>query len=212
MINIPETSRSRDSKIIVDVEETEITPEFIERVIFIKRIAKVVKGGKRMRIAAGVVVGDSKGKVGIGHGKSAEVALAVRKAATRAKKNMVSIAVVGNTIPYQVKGKYRASKVLLKPAPEGTGLIACPQVRAVVEALGIRDIYTKSLGSNTPYNLAMATLQALMKLRAPEEIARVRNKALAHILKKFKKKDDNPSDTSKNSPTMTDFSSNEVSI
>ncbi len=185
MINIPETSRSRDSKIIVDVEETEIAPEFIERVIFIKRIAKVIKGGKRMRIAAGVVVGDGKSKVGIGHGKSAEVALAVRKAATRAKKNMVSIAVIGNTIPYQVEGKYRASKVLLKPAPEGTGLIACPQVRAVVEALGIRDIYTKSLGSNTPYNLAMATLQALMKLRTPEEIARVRNKALAHILKKF---------------------------
>ncbi|MCX7785470.1 MAG: 30S ribosomal protein S5 [candidate division WOR-3 bacterium] len=203
MINTPETDRN--SKIIVDTDEPEITPEFIERVIFIKRIAKVVKGGKRMRIAAGVVAGDGKGKVGIGHGKSAEVALAVRKAATRAKKNMISIAVVGNTISHQVEGKYRASKVLLKPAPEGTGLIACPQVRAVVEALGIKDIYTKSLGSNTPYNLAMATLRALMKLRTPEDIARVRNKPLEAIAQKTKKKDTPTADISSEiAGTMSD--------
>ncbi len=205
MINIPDTVQNRDSKIIVDTEEPEIAPEFIERVIFIKRIAKVVKGGKRMRIAAGVVAGDGKGRVGIGHGKSAEVALAVRKAATRAKKNMVPIAVSGNTISHQVEGKYRASKVLLKPAPEGTGLIACPQVRAVVEALGIKDIYTKSLGSNTPYNLAMATLRALMKLRTPEEIARVRNKPLETILKGTKKKTAQTVDTTREtSAAMSD--------
>lgn len=140
-----------------------------------------------MRIAAGVIVGDGQGKVGIGHGKSEEVALAVRKAASRAKKNLISVALSGNTIPHAVQGKYSASKILLKPAPEGTGLIACPQVRAVIEALGIKDIYTKSLGSNNPYNLAMATLRGLKKLRTPEQIAIVRNKPLEHITSKRQK-------------------------
>ncbi|MEO0071849.1 MAG: 30S ribosomal protein S5 [candidate division WOR-3 bacterium] len=163
---------------------TEVAQEYLERVIFIKRVAKVQKGGKRMKISAGVVVGDGKGKVGIGHGKSDEVALAIRKAANRAKKNMVSISTLGNTIPHATEGKFCASKILLKPAPEGTGLIACPQVRAVLEVLGLRDVYTKSLGSNNPYNLAMATIKALQKLRTPEEIARIRNKPLSYILGK----------------------------
>jgi small subunit ribosomal protein S5 len=137
-----------------------------------------------MRIAAGVIVGDGQGKVGIGHGKSEEVALAVRKAASRAKKNLTQIALAGNTIPHPTQGKYSASKVLLKPAPEGTGLIACSQVRAVIEALGLKDIYTKSLGSNNPYNLAVATLRGLKKLRTPEEIAIIRNKPVEHIISK----------------------------
>ncbi len=137
-----------------------------------------------MRMSAGVIVGDGQGKVGLGHGKSEEVALAVRKAASRAKKNLVSIAITGNTIPHATNGKYGASKVLLKPAREGTGLIACPQVRAVLEALGLKDLYTKSLGSNNPYNLAVATLRALNKLRTPEEIAVIRNKPVEHVTNK----------------------------
>lgn len=137
-----------------------------------------------MRIAAGVIVGDGQGKVGLGHGKSEEVALAVRKAATRAKKNLMQIAIIGNTIPHATYGKYSASKVLLKPAPEGTGLIACQQVRAVLEALGLKDIYTKSLGSNNPYNLAVATLRGLKGLRTPEDIAMIRNKPVEYITSK----------------------------
>lgn len=161
---------------------TEITqPEFIERVIYIKRVSKVVKGGKRMRIAAGVIVGDGQGKVGIGHGKSEEVALAVRKAASRAKKNFMTIAVSGSTIPHPTTGKYGASKILLKPAPVGTGLIACPQVRSVLEAVGLKDVYTKSLGSNNAFNLAMATLRGLSKLRTAQEIAQLRNKPIEYI-------------------------------
>jgi small subunit ribosomal protein S5 len=135
-----------------------------------------------MRIAAGVIVGDGHGKVGLGHGKSEEVALAVRKAAARAKKNLMQIAITGNTIPHPTQGKYGASKVLLKPAPEGIGIIACAQVRAVIEALGLKDIYTKSLGSNNPYNLAVATLRGLKTLRTPEEIAMIRNKPVEHII------------------------------
>ena len=134
-----------------------------------------------MRMSAGVIVGDGQGKVGLGHGKSDEVALAVRKAATRAKKNLMSIAISGNTIPHATNGKYGASKVLIKPAPEGTGLIACAQVRAVLEALGLKDLYTKSLGSTNPYNLAVATIRALNKLRTAEEVALIRNKSVEHV-------------------------------
>jgi small subunit ribosomal protein S5 len=137
-----------------------------------------------MRMSAGVIVGDGQGKVGLGHGKSEEVALAVRKAATRAKKNLISIAITGNTIPHATNGKYGASKILIKPAPEGTGLIACAQVRAVLEALGLKDLYTKSLGSTNPYNLAVATLRALHKLRTPEEVALIRNKPVEHVTNK----------------------------
>jgi small subunit ribosomal protein S5 len=137
-----------------------------------------------MRIAAGVIVGDGQGKVGLGHGKSEEVALAVRKASARAKKNLITIALTGNTIPHMTEGKYSASKVLLKPASAGTGLIACPQVRAVLESTGLKDIYTKSFGSSNPYNLAVATLRALKSLRTPEEVARIRNKPIEHIIRK----------------------------
>jgi small subunit ribosomal protein S5 len=137
-----------------------------------------------MRIAAGVIVGDGQGKVGLGHGKSEEVALAVRKAATRAKKNLSPIAVTGSTIPHVIQGKYCASKVLLKPAPEGTGLIACAQVRAVLEAIGLKDVYTKSLGSTNPYNLAVATLRGMKKLRTAEDVAMTRNKPVEHIISK----------------------------
>lgn len=148
----------------------------------IKRVSKVVKGGKRLKISAAVVVGNGKGDVGIGHGKAAEVAQAVKKAGTRGKKNLVHISFRGHTIPYEVQGKYGASKVLLKPAAPGTGLIACSQVRAVLEALGLKDCLSKAFGSYNPYNLAVATIRALQKLRTLEEIAQIRNKPIKHFI------------------------------
>lgn len=177
-----------------DIQSTELAQEFIERVIYVKRVSKVVKGGKRMRIAAGVIVGDGQGKVGLGHGKSEEVALAVRKAANRARKNFIPIAMVGGTIPHPITGKYCASKILLKPAPEGTGLIACPQVRSVLEATGLKDVYTKSLGSNNTYNLAVATIRGLQKLRTAQEIAQIRNKPIEYITRKKVKTDEKVED------------------
>lgn len=156
--------------------------ELIERVIEVKRISKVVKGGKRLRLSATVVVGDGQGVVGVSHGKAAEVAAAVRKASQRAQKEMVRVAVAKHTIPHEVVGKFGASRVLLKPASQGTGLIACPQVRAVLEACGVKDALTKSLGSHNPYNLAMATIRALTKLRTIDEIARARQKPISWIL------------------------------
>jgi len=155
---------------------------FVERVIEIKRVAKVVKGGKRMKISAAVVVGDGKGKVGIGHGKAVEVAQAVRKATTRAQKNMMMISVRGSTIPHHASGKYSSSEVLLRPAGAGTGLIACAQVRAVLEAAGLKDVLTKAFRSRNPHNLAIATLRALQSLRTLGQIAQGRNKSIGHFI------------------------------
>jgi len=166
--------------------------EFIERVIEIKRVSKVVKGGKRMRISATVVAGDGKGNIGVGHGKAAEVAQAVRKATIRAKKNFSLVSIKNNTIPHQTTGKYSASLVLLRPASKGTGLVACPKVRAVLEAAGIKDCLTKSLKSNNSYNLAIATLKALHQLRTIEEIARVRNKPISHLVAKKEATSESP--------------------
>ncbi|MEO0098885.1 MAG: 30S ribosomal protein S5 [candidate division WOR-3 bacterium] len=167
----------------------------MERVIEIKRVSKTVKGGKRFNISASVVVGDGKSMVGIGHAKAAEVVQAVKKATEKAKKNMVKISIKGRTIPHPVQAKFGASKVILKPASPGTGIIACQQVRAPVEALGIQDILTKSFGSRNPYNLATATIKALMKLKTLEEIARMRNKPIAEIIgkeKDYEETEDNP--------------------
>ncbi|MEO0005206.1 MAG: 30S ribosomal protein S5 [candidate division WOR-3 bacterium] len=167
--------------------ETEIVqpePELIERVINIKRISKVMKGGKRMRISATVVVGDGKGQVGVGHGKALEVAVAVRKATVRAQKEMVKVAFKGHTIPHETWGKYGASKVLVKPAAPGTGLIACPQVRAVLEAVGLRDALSKAYGSRNHYNTAKATILALEKLRTIDRVAAARNKPIRHFVEK----------------------------
>ncbi|MEO0108313.1 MAG: 30S ribosomal protein S5 [candidate division WOR-3 bacterium] len=156
----------------------------IERVIEVKRVAKVVKGGKRMKISSTVVVGDGKGKVGVGHGKAQEVALAVRKATTRAQKEMAQISVSGDTIPHPAAGKYSSSKVLLRPASSGTGLIACPQVRAVLEAAGLKDVLTKAFGSRNPHNLAVAALRALQSLRTIRDVAQVRNKSIGHFVER----------------------------
>ncbi|MGQ9708691.1 MAG: 30S ribosomal protein S5 [bacterium] len=167
--------------------ETELVqpePELIERVINIKRISKVMKGGKRMRISATVVVGDGKGWVGVGHGKALEVAVAVRKATMQAQKEMVKVAYKGHTIPHETWGKYGASKVIVKPAAPGTGLIACPQVRAVLEAAGLNDALSKAYGSRNHYNTAKATVLALQNLRTIEQVAAARNKPLRHFMEK----------------------------
>ena len=143
-----------------------------------------------MRLSAAVVVGDGKGKVGIGHGRAQEVAQAVRKATARAQKNMVNVSVKGGTIPHPALGKYGASKVTLLPASSGTGLIACAQVRAVLEAAGLKDVLTKSKGSTNPHNLAVATLQAMESLRSLKDVAQARNKALSHFVQKKHAKTD----------------------
>lgn len=157
-------------------------PEFEERVIHINRCAKVVKGGRRFSFAAIVVVGDKKGKVGIGLGKAGEVPEAIKKATKQAKKNFVTVPLSGSTIPYETTGVFGASRVLMKPAPEGSGVIASSSVRAILECVGIQNILTKSLRRDNPHNVVKATLQGLIGLRSFEDIARQRKKPLAEIL------------------------------
>jgi small subunit ribosomal protein S5 len=171
-------------EVLTDSEVVQQEPELIERVINIKRISKVMKGGKRMRISAAVVVGDGKGQVGVGHGKAVEVAVAVRKAAARARKEMVKISFRGHTIPHETTGKFGATKVLIKPAAPGTGLIACPQVRAVLEAVGLRDALSKAYGSRNHYNTAKATIIALSRLRTLDQVAAARNKPIGYFVER----------------------------
>lgn len=155
--------------------------ELLDRVIAIKRTAKVVKGGRRFRFSAIMVVGDGNGSVGIGLGKAQEVPEAIRKATEMAKKSMVRVAVTDGTIPHGVTGKYGSGSVMLKPAVRGTGLIAGGAVRAILEVAGIHNVLTKCLGSHNPHNLAKATMAGLVELRTPEEIAVLRGKKTVEL-------------------------------
>jgi len=157
-------------------------PELQERVVTIRRVSKTVKGGRIFKFAALVVVGDGNGMIGFGMGKSGEVPDAIRKGIEDAKKNMVKIALKGTTIPHEVVGEFGAGKVLLKPAPVGTGVIAGGAVRAVVETVGIKDIRTKALRSNNPCNVVRATMAGLMALRNVSDVAAIRGKTVEEIV------------------------------
>lgn len=159
--------------------------EFEEKIIDIARVTTVVKGGRRFSFSAVVVVGNRKGKVGIGHGKANEVPDAIKKAVKNAQSNLIEVPIINkSTIPHETKAKFLASRVLLKPAPKGKGIVASGSVRMVVELVGITDIYTKTYGSRTKQNAAKAVIKALKQLKTAEQIANLRDVSVEHILKK----------------------------
>ena len=155
--------------------------EFIEKLVFLNRVSKTVKGGRVNKFSALMVVGDEKGRVGFGLGKAAEVPEAIRKGIEDAKKNMITISMSGTTIPHEVIGEFGAGRVLMKPASAGTGVIAGGPVRAVLEAAGIKDIRTKCLRSNNPQNVVNATLEGLKSLRSAEQVAAIRGKSVEEL-------------------------------
>ena len=157
-------------------------PELIEKVVYLNRVSKTVKGGRVMKFSALVVVGDGKGTVGYGLGKAAEVSEAILKGIADAKKNMIKVSLVNGTIPHDVIGIFGAGTVMLKPAPEGTGVIAGGAVRAVMEAVGIRNITARCLRSNNPQNVVKAAMAGLTSLRSPEQVAAIRGKRVEEIV------------------------------
>ena len=164
------------------MQRYEQVSEFKDRMVALNRVSKTVKGGRNARFSALVVVGDEKGRVGCGMGKAVEVPEAVRKATEDAKKALVTVPMNGTTIPHDAIGYYSTCKVVLLPAPEGTGLIAGGAARAVLEMAGVKDVRTKSFGTNNPINMAKATLAALASLRSAEEVAKMRGKTVEELL------------------------------
>ncbi len=152
-----------------------------DQVISINRVTKVVKGGKNMSFAALVVVGDEAGHVGFGSGKAREVPLAIKKAIEAAKKNLIRVPLINNTLPHQLIGKYGAGRVMMKPASEGTGVIAGGAVRAIMQAVGVHDVRTKILGSTNPHNVVRATFDGLLNMKDPMELARLRGKQVEEL-------------------------------
>ena len=156
--------------------------EYIEKLVYLNRVSKTVKGGRVMKFSALMVVGDGKGKVGYGLGKAAEVPEAIRKGLESAKKNMITVTMSGSTIPHETIGEAGAGRVLMKPAAPGTGIIAGGPMRAVCDAIGITDVYAKCYGSSNPYNMVRATFDALNNMRSPAEIAAKRGKTVEEIV------------------------------
>ena len=164
------------------MQRNEQVSEFKEKLVSVNRVSKTVKGGRNMRFSALMVVGDENGRIGCGMGKAVEIPEAIRKGNEDAKKNMVTVSLVGTTIPHEVIGVYGTGKVLLMPAPEGTGLIAGGPVHQVLEAAGVKNIRTKSIGSNNPINMVKATLEALKQVRSAEQVAKMRGKTVEEVL------------------------------
>ena len=164
------------------MQRNEQVSEFKEELVAINRVSKTVKGGRNMRFSALMVVGDENGRVGCGMGKAVEIPEAVRKGTEDAKKSMITVPMNGTTIPHEVVGVFGTGKVKMLPAPEGTGVIAGGPVRAVLEAVGIKDIVTKSIGSNNKINMVRATLAGLAQLRSAEQVAKLRGKTVEELL------------------------------
>ena len=164
------------------MQRMEQVSEFKEKLVAVNRVTKVVKGGRNFRFAALVVVGDEKGRVGAGIGKAAEISEAIRKCVEDAKKHLITVPLVGTSIPHETVGRFGTGEIVLLPAPEGTGVIAGGPARAVLELCGVKNIRTKSYGSNNPINMVKATIEGLASLRSAEEVAKMRGKTVEELL------------------------------
>ena len=175
-------AEEKNKKSMISKEQSTGAEEFSEAVLSVRRVAKVIRGGRRFAFSALVVVGDRKGSIGVALGKSRDVSAAISKALRKARKHMISIPLYKTTIPYAVTGKHSASKVIIKSAAKGTGVIAGGAVRAVMEALGVRDVLSKVIGASNPQNVVKATLHALKKLRSAQQVAQLRGKTVKEIV------------------------------